>query len=190
MAADVVGLAPGRQRYAMFTSPTGGILDDLMVANFKTHLFLVVNASRKEQDEAHLRAALGHVCEIEVLRDRALLALGRGESLASISRRLEVTPWWVAHIRDRLVVEGERGHRPMGGYRVSRIAHLRETIGGWLQRDPGLTLQAMADRLFSEHQISLKVPALWHQLNRWGLSLKKNPARQRARTSGRAAGAH
>ena len=28
---DVVDLAPGRQRYAQFTSDSGGILDDLMV---------------------------------------------------------------------------------------------------------------------------------------------------------------
>src|SRR6202035_1309746 len=31
---DIVGVAPGRQRYAQFTHGTGGILDDLMVANF------------------------------------------------------------------------------------------------------------------------------------------------------------
>ena len=35
----------------------GGILDDLMVANFGDHLFLVVNAACKAEDEAHLRAA-------------------------------------------------------------------------------------------------------------------------------------
>src|SRR6059036_3567407 len=31
---DVLALAPGRQRYAQFTSESGGILDDLMIANF------------------------------------------------------------------------------------------------------------------------------------------------------------
>src|SRR6478672_2676892 len=31
---DIVAVAPGRQRYAQFTNPDGGILDDLMVANF------------------------------------------------------------------------------------------------------------------------------------------------------------
>ena len=42
---DVLGVAPGRQRYAQFTNDQGGILDDLMVANFGSHLFLVVNAA-------------------------------------------------------------------------------------------------------------------------------------------------
>jgi aminomethyltransferase len=73
--ADVLGLAEGRQRYALFTNPTGGILDDLMVANLGDHLRLVVNASRKAADEAHLRAYLAEECSIERLRDHALVAL-------------------------------------------------------------------------------------------------------------------
>src|SRR4051812_2933652 len=72
---DVVGVAPGRQRYAQFTNDCGGILDDLMVANFGEHLFLVVNAACKAGDEAHLRANLSDSCIIEPLPDRALLAL-------------------------------------------------------------------------------------------------------------------
>src|SRR3978361_1051512 len=72
---DIVAVAPGRQRYAQFTNPDGGILDDLMVANFGDHLFLVVNAACKDADEAHLRANLSDACLIEPLPDRALLAL-------------------------------------------------------------------------------------------------------------------
>src|SRR5579859_5094217 len=72
---DILGIANGRQRYAQFTNKTGGILDDLMVANFGGYLFLVVNAACKEADEAHLRAHLSDVCKIEALPDRALLAL-------------------------------------------------------------------------------------------------------------------
>ena len=72
---DILALAPGRQRYAQFTNEAGGILDDLMVANFGDHLFLVVNAACKDADEAHLRAHLSETCDIEPLPDRALLAL-------------------------------------------------------------------------------------------------------------------
>src|SRR3984893_3827813 len=72
---DIVAVVPGRQRYAQFTSETGGILDDLMVANFGSHLFLVVNAACKEADEAHLREHLSDVCVIEPMPDRALIAL-------------------------------------------------------------------------------------------------------------------
>jgi len=72
---DIAGVATGRQRYAQFTNAAGGILDDLMVANFGEHLFLVVNAACKAEDEAHLRANLSDVCVIEPLADRALIAL-------------------------------------------------------------------------------------------------------------------
>ena len=72
---DIVAVAPGRQRYAQFTDERGGILDDLMVANFGDRLFLVVNAARKAADEAHLRYRLSDACEIEPLTDRALIAL-------------------------------------------------------------------------------------------------------------------
>ena len=72
---DIVAIAPGRQRYAQFTNDSGGILDDLMVANFGQALFLVVNAACKDADEALLRDKLSDVCVIEALADRALLAL-------------------------------------------------------------------------------------------------------------------
>jgi aminomethyltransferase len=72
---DIVAVAPGRQRYAQFTDAAGGLLDDLMVANFGSHLFLVVNAACKALDEAHLRSHLSEACLIEPLADRALIAL-------------------------------------------------------------------------------------------------------------------
>ena len=80
---DIVAVAPGRQRYAQFTTGSGGILDDLMVANFGSHLFLVVNAACKAADEAHLRASLSDACEIATLADRALIAL-QGPSAESV----------------------------------------------------------------------------------------------------------
>jgi len=46
-----------------------------MVANFGDHLFLVVNAACKAEDEAHLEEHLSDVCIVEPLRDRALIAL-------------------------------------------------------------------------------------------------------------------
>jgi aminomethyltransferase len=80
---DMVGVAAGRQRYAQFTNAAGGILDDLMVANFGKYLFVVVNAACKAEDEAHLRAHLSDVCVIEALADRALIAL-QGPKAAAV----------------------------------------------------------------------------------------------------------
>jgi aminomethyltransferase len=83
---DILSVAPGRQRYAQFTNAEGGILDDLMVANFGSHLFLVVNAACKADDEAHLRAGLSDVCVVEPLPDRALIALQGPKAEAVLAR--------------------------------------------------------------------------------------------------------
>jgi aminomethyltransferase len=72
---DVLGLPAGRQRYGFFTNASGGILDDLMLSRLGTGLLLVVNAARKSEDIAHLKAHLTGDCAIETLDDRALLAL-------------------------------------------------------------------------------------------------------------------
>src|SRR5664279_4269072 len=84
---DILGVAAGRQRYAQFTNEAGGILDDLMVAHFGGHLFLVVNAACKAPDEAHLRANLSDTCVIEPLGNRALIAL-QGPKAESVLARL------------------------------------------------------------------------------------------------------
>jgi len=81
---DIAGLTPGRVRYAFFTNAQGGMFDDLTVAHLGDHLLLVVNAARKEADEAHLRAALGSDCEIERL-DRGLLALQGPKAEAALA---------------------------------------------------------------------------------------------------------
>ncbi|AXA38347.1 glycine cleavage system aminomethyltransferase GcvT [Rhizobium leguminosarum] len=71
---DILGLAEGRQRYGLFTDDTGCILDDLMITHLDDHLFIVVNASCKEADLAHLQAHIGDQCDITLL-NRALIAL-------------------------------------------------------------------------------------------------------------------
>ncbi len=81
---DVIGLAEGRQRYAMFTNDAGGVLDDLMIARHADALFLVVNAACHAEDVAHLHA---HIEGVEEVSGRALLALQgpkAAEALATI----------------------------------------------------------------------------------------------------------
>ncbi|MFG0887864.1 glycine cleavage system aminomethyltransferase GcvT [Vibrio sp. Vf1514] len=85
---DVVDLAEGKQRYAFFTNEQGGILDDLMVANLGDHLFVVVNAACKDQDINHLQAHLPSGVELEIIDDRALLAL-QGPKAADVLARLQ-----------------------------------------------------------------------------------------------------
>jgi aminomethyltransferase len=84
---DISGLAPGRMRYTQFTNDGGGILDDLMVTRDGDSLLLVVNAARKDEDLARLKAGLGGGVVIEPLGERALLAL-QGPSAAAVMGRI------------------------------------------------------------------------------------------------------
>jgi transposase len=122
------------------------------------------------------------------LRDRVLRAVQRGERPTDIAARFEVSRMWVYQVANRFRRSGERGSLRIGGYRRSRVAEMEATLRGWLKAQPDLTLAEMCARLLERH-IEIKPPALWHQLNKWGLSFKKNPARQRARARRREAGA-
>jgi aminomethyltransferase len=85
---DIAGLKPGRQRYTLLTNEAGGIKDDLMVANLGGgKLFLVVNASRKEDDFTHIAANLPAGVQLQPHDDRALLAL-QGPVAAAVIARL------------------------------------------------------------------------------------------------------
>jgi transposase len=122
------------------------------------------------------------------LRERVLRALNRGDRPAEIARRFEVGRVWVYQVRDRLQTTGERSSFQIGGHRRSRLADLEPMLRGWIKAAPDLTLVEMQERL-AKQGVPIKIGALWHQLNRWKLTLKKNPARQRARARGRAASA-
>jgi aminomethyltransferase len=78
--ADIVNLAPGRQRYSQLLDEEGGILDDLMVTRSPDPqedgvLFLVVNAGGKIADYAHIAARLPEGVKLVTAGHRALVAL-------------------------------------------------------------------------------------------------------------------
>ena len=118
------------------------------------------------------------------LRDRILRALARGDRATQIARRFEVSREWGYDVKGRYDKAGWRHSLPMGGHRPSGVAPLESAIGGWIKEQPDLTLAEMCERL-AEHGVTIKVAALWHELDKWHLSFKKNAARQRARTRGR-----
>jgi len=90
--ADLLNLKPGQQRYTQLLDANGGILDDLMVTRPTTeaeagHLYLVVNASMKEADFAHISARLPSGVTLVRGDDRALVAL-QGPSAEGVLTRL------------------------------------------------------------------------------------------------------
>ncbi len=88
VVGDIRGLAHGQMRYTLLTNDAGGIIDDLMVVNGGTHLWLIVNAARKDVDFAHLQGHLSaERAAFQAHEDRALLAL-QGPQAATVLARL------------------------------------------------------------------------------------------------------
>ena len=90
--ADLVNLGHGRQRYTQLLNGEGGIIDDLMVtrpasAKDDGAIMLVVNASRKDEDYAHISSRLPSGAELVPMTDRALVAL-QGPAAKDVMSRL------------------------------------------------------------------------------------------------------
>ena len=119
--ADILGLKPGRQRYTQLLTETGGILDDLMVARpadpaADGALHLVVNASTKEADYAHIAARLPSGVRLERCDDRALLAL-QGPAAEGVLARLGAGTARLAFMdAGRFEIAGMRARVSRSGY--------------------------------------------------------------------------
>ncbi len=142
---DVIGLAEGRQRYALFTNEHGGILDDLMVTNAGDHLFLVVNGACKDQDLAHLRQHLSAECTIEPLPEHALLALQGPQAAAVLARLAPAVAELVFMTAARIEIEG-------AGCFVARSGYTGED--GFEISVPAAHAEALARRLLAEPDVA------------------------------------
>src|SRR5262245_25219500 len=142
--SDITSLAPGRQRYSLFTSEKGGILDDIMVANLGDYLLLIVNAACKEPDEAHLRAQLGNKCDVERL-DRALIALQGPEAEAALALLApECTSMRFMDMRTLTLMGAEctvtrSGYTGEDGFEISTPADIAREIAEELIANPCVT---------------------------------------------------
>jgi aminomethyltransferase len=149
---DVLGLVPGRQRYGFFTNDSGGIIDDLMIGHCGEYFALIVNASRKDVDEQHLRDTLSDVCKIDVLEDRALLAL-QGPAAEAVLARLSPSSASMRFmdIRPALIagascLVSRSGYTGEDGFEISVPAQDAEKLARALLQDAAVTLVGLGAR--------------------------------------------
>ena len=140
--ADYAGLAKGRQRYGFLTNDAAGILDDLMVANMGDDLFVVVNASCKDQDAALIEAAISDRCVVTRQFDRALMALQGPQAQEAIAplcpaavdmRFMDVIETKLAGVPVTLSRSGYTGE---DGYEIGCAAADAETVARALLAQP------------------------------------------------------
>jgi len=131
---DVSGLELDAQVYALFTNERGGVLDDLIITRWaEEELFLVVNAACKERDIAHLRAGLPGF-EVDVPRDRALLALQGPAARAALAEILPAAADLAFMRGMRAAVDGEPvyvcccGYTGEDGFEISLAADAAEGL--------------------------------------------------------------
>jgi aminomethyltransferase len=146
---DILGLAPGRQRYTMLTNEHGGILDDIMVANHGDRLILVINAARAEADIAHLRA---HLPALTLHPDRALLALQGPKAVDVLARHAPEAAAMTFLGVAQLTIAGapcwisRSGYTGEDGYEISVPAEAAERLAEILLAEPETTPAGLAAR--------------------------------------------
>ncbi len=149
--ADARSLKPGRQRYGLFTNRDAGIEDDFIFANMGDHVLLVANAARKINDEAILKAGLADLCAVEVVPDRALIALQgpkAAEILASFSpeaAEMKFMDYRVLPLMGGEAWVSRSGYTGEDGYEISLPAALAEPFAEALL-DKGAHLAGLGAR--------------------------------------------
>ena len=143
---DIMGLKPGRQRYTLLTTASGGIIDDLMVANTGDGaLFLVVNASRKDVDFAHIAAALPAGTNLTPLPDRALIALQGPAAVGMLARLAPAVADLSFMGVARVILHG-------ADCLISRSGYTGED--GFEISVPAILAESLADRLLAEPEVA------------------------------------
>ena len=149
---DIVGLAPGRQRYALLTNEHGGIRDDLMIARLGDRFFIIANAACKDADEVYLREAMFHACTIERIEDRALVALqgpGAEAALAELApdvRSMRFMDFRTTDVMNVACFVSRSGYTGEDGFEISLPASHAEAVARELLKNTNVAMIGLGAR--------------------------------------------
>ena len=142
MPVDVMGLAPGRQRYGMLLDENAGILDDLMFTRRAADFLVIVNGACKVADTAHIQAHIGSRCRVTPLPDAALLALQGPLAVRALERLVPGVGALVFMSGGAFVWEGHdlfitrSGYTGEDGFEISVPAEAAQALARALLQEP------------------------------------------------------
>ena len=119
------------------------------------------------------------------LRQRIIAARERGAGTGEVCRRFGVSRKSVERFWKQHRLTGICQPKQIGGYRRSRLEKHDRTLRRWIDQQVDLTLSQLQERCRQELNVAIGLTALWHRLEKLGLSYKKNDARRRARSARR-----
>jgi len=115
------------------------------------------------------------------LRDRVVAVVASGRPCRAVAAQFGVSVASVVKWSQRWRATGSAAAKPMGGRRPLRLAGERAWLLARIAEKPDLTLRAVVAEL-AERGTPASYGAVWRFLAREGITFKKKPARQRARS--------
>ncbi len=116
------------------------------------------------------------------LRERVVAAVASGMSWRCAAKLYQVSYSAVINWVSRSLQTGSPAALPMGGKKPFKLAQEADWILRRLAEKPGITGRELLAELH-ERGVDVSYYAVWHFLDRAGLSYKKNPARGRTRSA-------
>ena len=119
--ADILSLTPGQQRYSQLLNIQGGISDDLMITRsnwegLEGSLYVVVNASRKGFDFAHIEENLAEGVTLKRWNDLALMALQGPKAEEVLAKLIPAVRNLAFMNSSRFILDGVDVHISRSGY--------------------------------------------------------------------------
>lgn len=108
------------------------------------------------------------------LRERIIEARQKGETTSEVCCRFAVSPKSVERYWKQHISTGHCRSKKIGGYRRSRLEKHDGKIQEWIGKQCDLTLKEIQQRCRKQLKIQIGINALWHRLDKLGLSYKKN----------------
>ena len=116
----------------------------------------------------------------EDLRERIVGARQEGHRAQEVARLFRVSKRSVERYWEKYLSTGSTKPKQRGGYRRSCLQDHDQRLRAWIKEKRDLTLGELQARIAQDLGIKLGTTALWHRLERLGMSYKKNAARRRA----------